>query len=341
MTGVDMTGWKSFKIEDLFDVEKGTRLTKRDMTPGDMNFIGASAVNNGVTAHIGNAGHVFPGGLITVCYNGSIGESFYQPEPFWASDDVNILIPRTPLDETTALFLLPILRETGRRYKYLDKWRQEVMKEDTIMLPATSDGQPDWEYMRDHMRHVLDEAKQSINSLTVAGLRNHPLDSSRWREYPIKDLFVVQKGTRLTRANMTPGTIPFIGATLENNGITAHVGNREHLHPGGTITVAYNGQKATGKAFYQPKTFWASDDVNVLYPKFELNETIALYLQPIFWEASHAFSYDNKWNKAAMEQTTLTLPVKEDGSPDWEYMQCFMQQAIDDADKAISQLEEL
>ena len=50
------------------------------------------------------------------------------------------------------------------------------------------------------------------------------------------------------------------------------VGNTDHLHPGGVITIAYNGQKATGKAFWQPKPFWASDDVNVLYPKFDLTE---------------------------------------------------------------------
>lgn len=341
MRTLNAEDWRPFRIGDLFSVEKGTRLTKTQMTAGDIAFVGASAMNNGITARIANREHVFDAGAITVCYNGSVGESFYQDEPFWASDDVNVLIPKENLSVEACLFMLPVLREAGRRYGFTDKWRQEVMREDSVPLPSTVDGLPDWEYMSDYMTGVLEESSSIVGELCDVNLQDRRIDSSAWRTFAISDLFVVQKGTRLTRADMIPGNLPFIGATLENNGVTAHIGNRGHIHPGGTLTVAYNGQKAMGKAFWQPKPFWASDDVNVLYPRFELNEQIALFLQPVFWEASHAFSYDDKWNKTAMEQTTLTLPVQADGSPDWEYMQRFMQQAIDGADEAISQLEEL
>lgn len=341
MRMLDIENWQSFRIGDLFSVEKGTRLTKTQMTAGDIAFVGASAVNNGITARIANRGHVFDAGAITVCYNGSVGESFYQTEPFWASDDVNVLIPKEDMSAEACLFMLPILREAGRRYGFTDKWRQEVMQDDSIPLPSTTDGLPDWERMSDYMADILQESSSIVDDLYNADLHNRHIDSSTWKSFAISDLFVIQKGTRLTRADMIPGDLPFIGATLKNNGITARIGNREHIHPGGTLTVAYNGQKAMGKAFWQPKPFWASDDINVLYPKFEMNEQIALFLQPIFWEASHAFSYDDKWSKAAMERTALTLPAKTDGSPDWEYMERFMQQVIDDADAAIDQLEEL
>ena len=336
MHALNTEGWRQFRIGDLFSVEKGTRLTKTQMVAGDIAFVGASAMNNGITARIANEEHVFNAGTITVCYNGSVGESFYQTEPFWASDDVNVLISKENMSAEACLFMLPIFREVGRRYGFTDKWRQ-----DCIPLPATVDGLPDWEYMSDYMAGVLRESSSIVDELCNVNLRDRHIDSSMWKPFTISDLFVVQKGTRLTRADMIPGDLPFIGATLENNGITAHIGNRGHVHPGGTLTVAYNGQKAMGKAFWQPKPFWASDDINVLYPKFELNEQIALFLQPIFWEASRSFSYDDKWSKAAMEKTTLTLPVKADGSPDWGYMQRFMQQEIDNADAVIDQLEEL
>lgn len=341
MRTLNTEAWRPFRIGDLFSVEKGTRLTKTRMTAGDIAFVGASAMNNGITARIANREHVFDAGAITVCYNGSVGESFYQAEPFWASDDVNVLIPKENLSVEARLFMLPVLRKAGRRYGFTDKWRQEVMREDSVPLPSTADGLPNWKYMSDYMADVLEESSSIVDELCDVNLRDRRIDSSVWGTFAISDLFVVQKGTRLTRADMIPGDLPFIGATLENNGVTARIGNRGHIHPGGTLTVAYNGQKAMGKAFWQPKPFWASDDVNVLYPKFELDEQIALFLQPVFWEASHAFSYDDKWNKTAMEQTALTLPVRANGSPDWKYMQRFMQQAIDDADEAIGQLEEL
>lgn len=72
-----------FKIGDLFYGQSGNRLTKEDMIPGETNYIGAISSNNGVREHIhADDVDVFPGNCITVNYNGSVGEAFYQDEPF-------------------------------------------------------------------------------------------------------------------------------------------------------------------------------------------------------------------------------------------------------------------
>lgn len=86
---LDTTKWKKFQIEQLFDVKKGSRLTKTDMKEGKRRYIGASSFNNGITAYISNSEHVHPGNTLTVCYNCSdIGRTFYQKEEYWATDDV-------------------------------------------------------------------------------------------------------------------------------------------------------------------------------------------------------------------------------------------------------------
>lgn len=335
MSNLDVLSWKDFRIGDYFRVEKGTRLTKQNMIPGDIPFVGASSKNNGITSFIGNNACLHPAGSITVSYNGSVGEAFYQSSEFWASDDVNILTPLQHISMNSMLFILPVLKSVGRRYGYTNKWRQDAMSNDTIKLPATESGEPDWEYMDDYMRQTMASMETAINMLQDVELRQHSLNLSSWRSFLIQDLFVVTKGARLTRANMIEGTTPFIGATLENNGITAYVGNTEHVHPGGVMTVAYDGQKAMGKAFWQPKPFWASDSVNVLYPKFELTREIALFLQPLFWEASKPFSYDDKWGKEAMERTPIMLPVDAQGDPDWEWMQQYMGRSLNDAERTV------
>ncbi|MCR1995033.1 restriction endonuclease subunit S [Bifidobacterium animalis] len=341
MSDLDVTLWKDFRIGDLFQIEKGTRLTKQHMIPGSIPFVGASAKNNGITAFIGNDSCLHPAGSITVSYNGSVGEAFYQNREFWASDDVNVLIPFQPISMNSMLFILPVLKSIGRRYGYNNKWRQATMLNDCIILPSTSQGEPDWEYMDSYMQRTMKSAVSVINELQDVELGQHSMDLSSWRSFLIQDLFVVTKGTRLTRANMIEGTTPFVGATLENNGITAYVGNTEHIHPGGVMTVAYNGQKAMGKAFWQPKPFWASDDVNVLYPKFELTREIALFLQPLFWEASKPFSYDAKWGKEAMERTPIMLPTDPQGEPDWQWMQQYIERALKDADRMVEACRQL
>ena len=79
-----------YYLKDLFDFEKGKRLTKEDIIPGDVNFLGAICDNNGIREKI-ETDIFWEPNCITVNYNGSVGEAFYQDKPFWASDDVNVL----------------------------------------------------------------------------------------------------------------------------------------------------------------------------------------------------------------------------------------------------------
>ena len=108
MSNLDVLSWKDFRIGDYFRVEKGTRLTKQNMIPGDIPFVGASSKNNGITSFIGNNACLHPAGSITVSYNGSVGEAFYQSSEFWASDDVNILTPLQHISMNSMLFILPV-----------------------------------------------------------------------------------------------------------------------------------------------------------------------------------------------------------------------------------------
>lgn len=127
------------------------------MQPGRIVFIGATASNNGVTSHIANTGCVFPENTITVSYNGSVGEAFYQEQPYWASDDINVLMPRFLLNRPIALYLCTAIRNVGRRYAYTFKWTKEIMQEDAILLPVTEHGEPDFSYMESFIRALEQE----------------------------------------------------------------------------------------------------------------------------------------------------------------------------------------
>ncbi len=349
MVKIDTSSWGEFHLYDphMFLIDMGNKFDRVKMNPAvdEVNFVGRTAQNNGVNATCALVKGIdpYPAGCLTLALGGSIGSCFVQDRPFYTSQNVIVLKPADKISSAARQFVASVIhKESNLHYQaFSDELNRHIKTDFTIKLPVTPSGTPDWECMSDYMTGVLQESASIVDELCNVNLRDRRIDGSTWKPFAISDLFVVQKGTRLTRADMISGDLPFIGATLESNGVTARIGNCGHVHPGGTLTVANNGQKAMGKAFWQPKPFWASDDINVLYPKFELNELIALFLQPIFWEASHAFSYDNKWNKAAMEQTSLTLPVKADNSPDWGYMQQFMQYVIDDANDVIDQLEEL
>lgn len=166
-TAVNISQWKEFQIGELFDIVKGTRLTKANMREGNNRFIGASAVNNGVTTWIANDEKLHPANTITVCYNGSVGEAFYQDEPFWASDDVNVLYPKFHMTRNMGLFIVPLIRSVGRRYAFVDKWRLDVMKKNHIKLPVDSQENPDWAYMDSFMTEIMKESEICLENLRI------------------------------------------------------------------------------------------------------------------------------------------------------------------------------
>ena len=167
---VNTVSWGIFQLSKLFDVKKGTRLTKANMIDGNINFIGASAINNGVTAKINNNTHIHPANTITVSYNGSVGATFYQAEYFWASDDVNVLYPKFKMNQQIAFFIIPIIKQLGKQYAFIDKWKKEDMEKTFIPLPMTLSGEPDFQYMEQTITALIvqQQAKLQRTQTTFA-----------------------------------------------------------------------------------------------------------------------------------------------------------------------------
>ena len=145
---------KEVIISSIFNIKKGKRLTKDNMLPGSINFVGSTASNNGITATISNSSHIHDGNTITVTYNGSVGEAFYQSDRYWASDDVNVLNFKQELNEPLALFMCASLRKSGKKYAYGYKWKKELMEKDKIILPITSSGSIDYQFMETYIRAI-------------------------------------------------------------------------------------------------------------------------------------------------------------------------------------------
>ena len=317
MTKIDINLWKPFKIGDVFETEfknsaiqvpTGGWIASKRFEEGATPRITVSGINNGIVgyyADIDDANYRVYENFISVSFLGTV---FYQAKRASLDMKVHCLKPvGIELNERIAGFLVTLIRRALGSVEYSDQISSTVLPDLEIMLPVTSSNAPDWGYMDAFMSKVMRQAQNALDVFKSVRPDVKPVNSSNWQKFQIGSLFRIEKGTRLTRSNMLPGDTPFIGATLENNGITARIGNTGHIHPGGVMTVAYNGQKATGKAFYQPEPFWASDDVNVLYPKFELTEEIALFLIPLFWTSGVRTSW--KRPRSRCRRLTLKRPI--------------------------------
>lgn len=305
---------KLVRVTDIFNVEYGNslELNKLSQSEEGLNFVSRTAKNNGVSAKIKKLDEVdpFPEGLITVSLGGSVLETFLQPKPFYTGYHIYCLTPKTNLSTEEKLYYCTCIALNRYRYNY-GRQANRTLKD--LLIPDVTEI-PIWVKKADTEK--FSNANESfLNEPTPE------YNITQWKGFRLNQLFTIKKGKRLTKANMTSGKIPFIGAIDKNNGYRQFIG-QSPIHDGNTITVNYNGSVA--EAFYQPEPFWASDDVNVLYPRFSMNQYIALFIVSLIKLEKYRFNFGRKWHLDRMKKSVILLPVKNGKNPDFEYMEKFI-----------------
>ncbi len=324
---VDVNDWGEFRLGDLFEVRKGKRLTKEDQTAGSTPYVGAISSNNGVSNYIGQEA-IHDGGTISLSYNGSVGEAYFQPAPFWATDDVNVLYPKTGivLNQLTGLFVCTILRQEKYRYSYGRKWVLESMRDTILRLPQTSSGVPDWQAMTDFMAKLKEKKEQGKGSLADA-LRTKNAEATKsvstddWGEFRVEDLFDRFEVGKAHAGMLEDGDdCLYLGAKKDDNCVMQRCArNPDLVQSGNCIVFICNGEGSVGYANYMDREFIATTDLVMGYSQ-NLNKYNGLFIATILDRERPKYSFGRKW-KTHLRDTVIRLPQTKDGKPDWKEME--------------------
>lgn len=161
--------WKTFRIEDVFDV-KGTITThpSKLKTEGFTPRITCAATDNGLDGFYQNEPTEF--GKVLTVDSATIGFIAYQEHAFIATDHVEKLVLKNgKLNRYTALFAKMCIDNSKEgKFGYGYKFAQRRIKRQSFMLPVTSDNQPDWQFMEEYMR----EKEKQLLEPAIERLRN-------------------------------------------------------------------------------------------------------------------------------------------------------------------------
>lgn len=327
MASIDISTWGDFYLggdEGIFDIVKGKRLTRINMNNGETNFIGSSAENNGVTNQIGNTENIHAGNLITVSYNGSVGEAFYQEDRFVASDDVNVLYPRFKLNKHIAWFICPIIRSVGKQYAFINKWKKEDMEKTQIKLPLDKDGNPNWSYMEEYIKRIDNIVIQSINQFVdFSTSQKGKIDISAWKSFRVGELFAnIPKPYVYHVKDVTEDKngIPYIVRSKFNNGTKYRVENKVgmKLNPAGVIS--FGAENPT--FFYQYEEWCSGRDIYYIDTR-NLSTHTCFFLISCLMFITYKYSYNYGLFPDLLKKEYIKLPTIN-GEPDWNYMNDFM-----------------
>jgi hypothetical protein len=256
--------------QGLFRAHKGRRLIAANRQPGKTPWVGASRISNSVTGFADTPIH-FPGGWLTLIYNGDGGAGYakYQPAPFSASDDVIALEPLSKKASESALLLIAsmLTHQCVPKFGHGYKLTLDRLDRQKIMAPVTIDrnGQQlvDWGGMTRLGNELLRAAKKRMALVRSSTSTDATLPSLSFEPMHITDLFNLHNGAGAQKKEK--GAHPYVAASFQNNGVVGYVDAAKY--PGGWLSLVKDGDGGAGKCFYQPYPFWPSNHVLALEPK--------------------------------------------------------------------------
>jgi len=171
-----------------------------------------------------------------------------------------------------------------------------------------------------------DSPRGSVISQNLAALeREFRSKGGDFREFRLDEVFDISgsKTTpKLKLDEIGAGAYPYVTTQATSNGIAGFY--NFWTEKGKCITID---SAVLGSAFYQKENFSASDHVEILRPKFEISENIALYFVTMLNRMARVldYSYGKKRSQRALKVETILLPTLG-GEINFSFMEKFIEE---------------
>lgn len=320
MGKIDTSGWKKFRVGELFAAERGKVKNIQPLCPGETPIIAAGAYNQGI-AGMYEIDSAYENRITISCNGAGCGSTFYHPYKFNVNGDAITLIEKNSMSDKAKSFIACILNGAfTRKYSYEEKCSPQKALDEIVRLPTTHNGDPDWAYMESYMASLETKVAESLTLLQAAkDAEKKKVDTREWGEFRVGELFAQERGKEKAPKQNEPGDCPLIQETNNNNGFDRMVVPTKVIK-GNSITVSINYAQ---NVFYQADDFCASVNIAVLRNN-HLNRYNSQFVCSVLRNAHQKFDYTSKISKELLNKEIIMLPVDKTGQPDWAYMEEYM-----------------
>lgn len=336
---LDVELWASFQVKDILSIHNGKGITTEEIeeNAGDFAVVQSGEENNGVLGkidldYVKSKGYTYTEKpCLTVARSGSAGFVSFQKNGCVVGDSAKILLLPDEVAKTEIyLFLHSILTANRFKYDYGRKVTEDKYMNDYINLPAVVEGRkkkPDFEFMENYIKSLhykpLTTKNRPENAL--------PLDTHKWEEFQVKDIFTFKNGKGLTTEEIeeNAGDFAVVQSGEKNNGVIGLVDlnyckfkNYVYmLKP--CLAVAKNG--SAGFVSFQKNGCVAGNDAKILLLPDKIAKVgIYLFLQTILSANRFKYSYGRKVTNEKYENEIIKLPINHKGEPDFEFMENYI-----------------
>ena len=333
---LNVSDWKPFRIDSIFDIYTGGDLIMRDIEDGNIPIASNSSENNNIAAYT----DVIPGRKlfdhtksISIADRGKFW-AFIQPRDFYLATRAKGLVCKDAniLNKYQMAFIVSLINQESFKFSYGRNCCANLNNME-ISLPVQHNASgtviidtsykysdegyiPDWQFMEDYIRSLR------YKPLTTKNKANQVpnLNINSWKEILLNDYFEIEAGKYHYSDEYEEGATPYYSASNENNGIGSYI----------DLPPDFEGNRiVTGKigctAFYAPVPFCATSDVNIFIPKFDMSPCVGLFVANVInFNENYKWAYGRQCRVGNSKRIIVRLPVDSNGEPDWQFMENYI-----------------
>ncbi len=309
------------KLSSVFDVSYGVNLELVNLdkcsstSSKSIPFVSRTEKNNGVSAFVDKVINIEPNPkhTLSVASGGSVLSTFYQPQPYYSGHHLYILMPKNKLSVLEMLFYAKCISFNKYKYSY-GRQANKTLKD--LLIPKS---------ISRSIKTTLSQYKNNLeNEFKHSSVvdKSVNLNATNWDFYPLTSLFEVTGSKTTPKQELEEigsGIYPNVTTQATNNGVDAFCDT--YTEVGNILTVD---SAVVGYCSYQAFNFSASDHVEKLEPKFEMNTYLAMFFVTIMNLEQYRYNYGRKASQTRMKEVSIKLPAKDDGTPDFELMENYI-----------------
>lgn len=319
--------WGQIRLADIFDeIPRGKVFDLKNVADGKTIIIAASGVNEGFSCFSND--EPISKNAMTISFNGvGTGTAFVHNYLFNLNSDCGLVKPKENISLYALRFIAVSINQNKNKFNYGYKANESRILRQTVLLPISDDGQPDYDFMEAYIKEkekikreeYLDYCQQQLKVIG-GGYDLIPLKDKEWKSFFIVDVFdTIQRGKRLKTADHLAGEIPYVSSSALNNGVDDYVSNNNGVRRfSNCLSLANSG--SVGSSFYEPFEFVASDHITHLKNE-EFNKYHYLFLATVTSRLSQKYNFNREINDKRISREIILLPLNDKGEPDYEYME--------------------
>ena len=151
------------------------------------------------------------------------------------------------------------------------------------------------------------------------------IDTTKWKEFLIGNIFIIERGKRLISIDQVQGEIAYISSTKERNGIDNFISTPNFMKTYKNV-ITINNSGSVGYCFYHNYEINVSDHCTVIKIKNkEMNIYIGMFLIPILQSFKKKYNFGREINNERLKKEIIKLPYKKN-EPDWDYMENYVKE---------------